>query len=165
MKSKTLKIVCGILACAAIGACGSDALTDVGQVQLAVVADASHGGAPLGTEMTQEVTTTPVFSGDPDGHGVANLTVNVGQGEVCWELSVGNITLPATASHIHRAPTGVRGGIVVALSAPGADGTSSGCTTVARELALEILQTPADFYVNVHTTDYPPGAIRGQLGE
>lgn len=165
MKSQALKTGFAIVVGAALGACAGDAPTDVGQVQLALVAGAAHGGAPLSTDMTQEVTTTPVYSGDPDGVGVANLTVNIGQGEVCWELSVGNITLPATASHIHRAPAGVRGGIVVGLSAPGADGTASGCATVARDLAKEILQNPADFYVNVHTTDHPPGAIRGQLGE
>lgn len=164
MKLQSLKIARGLVVCAALAACG-DTPTDVGHVQLAIVAGADHGGAPLSTDMTQEVTHTPFFAGDPDGVGTANLTINVGQGEVCWDLAVDRITLPATASHIHKAPSGVRGGIVVGLSAPGADGTASGCRTVVRELAKDILQNPADYYVNVHTMDFPPGAIRGQLGE
>jgi hypothetical protein len=32
-----------------------------------------------------------------------------------------------------------------------------------QDLLREILQSPETFYVNVHPTDYPPGAIRGQL--
>jgi hypothetical protein len=154
-----------IIVCAALAGCAGDGPTDVANVQLAIIGDASHGGAPLSTNMTQEVTTIPPYEGDRDGVGVANLTINVGQGEICWDLAVQNITLPATASHIHKQAAGVRGPIVVGLSAPGEEGTSSGCTSVDRELAKEILQNPADFYVNVHTRDYAPGAIRGQLGE
>ena len=165
MKYKGIKVIGGLILCAVIGACASDAPTDVGQVQLALIADADHGGAPLSTEMTTEITHTPIHFGDPDGVGVANLTINVGQGEVCWDLFVDKIRLPATASHIHRAAAGVRGGVVVGLSAPGEDGRSSGCAEVTRELAKEILQDPASFYVNVHNADYTAGAVRGQLGE
>jgi hypothetical protein len=28
----------------------------------------------------------------------------------------------------------------------------------------DILTNPAAYYVNVHTSDYPAGAVRGQLG-
>ena len=30
-------------------------------------------------------------------------------------------------------------------------------------LAAEILDAPQAFYANIHTVDFPPGAIRGQL--
>lgn len=133
-------------------------------VELALIAGADHGGRPLSTDMTQEVTTTPPWAGDPDGSGTALITLNEGQAEVCWDLSVSNITLPATASHIHAAPPGVRGAIVVFLSAPDATGGAVGCTSgVDRDLIRDILKNPASYYVNVHTTDFPPGAIRGQL--
>jgi hypothetical protein len=133
-------------------------------VELAVVAGADHGGRPLSTDMTQEVTTIPEWQGDPDGSGTALITLNHGQAELCWDLSVSNLTLPATASHIHAAPPGVRGAIVVFLSAPDATGRAVGCTSgVDRGLILDILTNPGAYYVNVHTTDFPPGAIRGQL--
>lgn len=40
---------------------------------------------------------------------------------------------------------------------------SSGCTTVTTALARAIRRNPRRFYVNVHTTQYAAGAIRGQL--
>lgn len=103
--------------------------------------------------------------GDPDGSGTATITLNPGHEEVCWEIQVTGITLPATAAHIHEAPVGEPGPVVVPLSAPDASGAASGCTTVTRDEILEIIQHPAEYYVNVHNADYPAGALRGQLSK
>ena len=151
-----------------LGACSQDATTEVKTVRLAVtqtrIAGSDHGGQPFATAMTQEVTHTPVWAGDADGSGDALITVNIGQGEVCWQLTASNITLPATAAHIHKAAPGVRGPIVVPLSAPDASGSATGCASgVSRDLLQEIVATPEAFYANVHTSDYPAGAVRGQL--
>jgi hypothetical protein len=102
--------------------------------------------------------------GDPDGSGTAVITINRGLSEVCWELEVTGITLPATAAHIHIAPVTDPGPVVVPLTAPDATGTSSGCTTVDPAIAKAISKNPAAYYVNVHTTDFPAGALRAQLG-
>ena len=99
--------------------------------------------------------------GDPDGSGLAQITLNAGQATVCWELTVRDIA-PATASHIHRAPVGVPGPIVVPLSPP-TSGSSSGCTTASPTLIADIIENPEEYYVNVHNADYPAGAVRGQL--
>jgi CHRD domain len=45
----------------------------------------------------------------------------------------------------------------------GNPGASSGCVTVAATLAADILAHPKAYYVNVHTGDFPAGAVRGQL--
>ena len=132
-------------------------------VRLAVVAGGDHGGRPYSTPMTQEVTSQPGYQGDADGVGEALITVNLGQREVCWHLTVSNLD-PSTAAHIHEAAVGIRGGIVVHLSAPDGTGQASGCRSDQdAEVLQRILTDPARFYVNVHTTVYPAGAIRGQL--
>jgi 5'-nucleotidase len=102
--------------------------------------------------------------GDPDGSGFAELALTPGREKVCWELRAADITLPASAAHIHRGAVDVAGPVVVTLSPPGADGTSSGCARdVPGALLREILDFPQRFYVNVHTSDFPAGAVRGQI--
>ena len=98
-----------------------------------------------------------------DGIGFAAVTLNPGQGLVCYELSVSGIA-PATAAHIHEAPFGEAGDVVVTLGAP-TDGSSSGCVEVDRALVKDILQNPSEYYVNVHNAEYPLGALRGQLSK
>ncbi|MCU1504075.1 MAG: hypothetical protein JWM12_3429 [Ilumatobacteraceae bacterium] len=100
--------------------------------------------------------------GDADGDGAASVTVNAGTGQICVDLRVGNIQ-PAVMAHIHRGAAGVAGPVVVPLTAPSGP-TSSQCVLAAVDLAAEIVANPAGFYVNVHTADFPNGAIRGQLG-
>ncbi len=99
--------------------------------------------------------------GDPDGTGTFTARINPGQGEICYELVVSNIAA-ATAAHIHEAPPGSPGGVVLGLTAP-ALGSTTECKAISRELAMEIIQKPQDYYVNVHNTSFPPGAVRGQL--
>ena len=167
MASRSLYLAASLIVVSAgITACTAEAPapTGVQSVRLALIAGAEHGGKPFSAWMTQEVTTSPPWNGDPDGTGTALITVNLGQQQVCWEVSVTALTLPATFAHIHKAAPGIRGGIVVGLVAPDANGEASGCTSgVDRDVLQEILTDPAGHYVNVHTTDFPAGAIRAQL--
>jgi hypothetical protein len=138
------------------------ALALAGAASAANLAVADHGGRPLSTELTGAA---EVPAGDPAGSGMATITVNPGQEEVCWEIKAAGIDLPATAAHIHVGAVGTAppNNVVVTLSAPDASGFSSGCTTVDRHLVLEILKNPENYYVNVHNEDFPTGAIMGQL--
>ena len=118
------------------------------------------GGRPLSTPLTgAEERPGP---GDPDGSGTATLRVNPGQGQLCYTLSVSGIAA-ATAAHLHTAPAGSAGPVVVTLTAP-TSGVSSGCVDIDRELARDIVRDPDDYYVNVHNAEFPAGAVRGQLG-
>ena len=101
--------------------------------------------------------------GDPDGSGNATVRLGASASEVCFDIQVSGITLPAAAAHIHRGARGVAGPIVVPLTAPDANGTASGCTNADAAILAAIHTNPAEFYVNVHTTDFPGGAVRGQL--
>lgn len=120
------------------------------------------GGRPL-TATLLGVNERP-GPGDPDGSGFARITLNQGQGEVCWEITVENITLPTTGAHIHIGDANVAGPVVIALTPPDASGTSAGCTSADPALIKAIRQEPWAYYVNVHTLPlYAAGAIRGQL--
>jgi hypothetical protein len=121
-----------------------------------------HGGRPLSATMTGAAEAPG--PGDPDGTGTAVITLNHGQGEVCFQLTVANIN-PAIAAHIHEAPVGVPGPIVVPLTPPPTSGSSSGCVAVAPDLVKDILQNPEEYYVNVHNDPFKAGAIRGQLSK
>lgn len=85
-------------------------------------------------------------------------------GLVCYTIIVQGLTLPATAAHIHHGAAGVAGPVVIPLDAPNSAGVSAGCVNdVDKALVGDIQNNPDDYYVNVHTTDFPGGAERGQL--
>lgn len=98
---------------------------------------------------------------DPDGTGTATVTL-VGT-TVNYTINVANITLPPVGQHIHLGAAGVNGPIVIALTGTWVGGTLVGSTTTDNATANAIITNPAGWYVNVHTTDFPGGAIRGQL--
>ena len=122
---------------------------------------AAQGGSPLTAQLSGSAEYPG--PGDEDGSGTAVLTLNPGQETICWTISVSDISLPATGAHIHEGVAGVPGPVVVALSPPDASGMSSGCASVPRDEVLEILYETDQYYVNVHTSDFPAGAVRGQL--
>jgi len=120
------------------------------------VAFAGNGGAPRVTTLSGA---EEVNGGDPDGSGFASIRLNVGQERVCWEISYEGISEPH-AAHIHKAPAGVNGGVVVPLMVPAISG---GCVWADGDLIQDIIDYPEQYYVNVHNANYPGGALRGQL--
>jgi hypothetical protein len=137
------------------------ALAVTGAAGLAL-AQGDEAGRPVTVQMTGAAERPG--PGDPDGSGTAVFRLNPGQERVCFEISVQDILLPTIGAHIHRADVNSPGPIVIGLTPPDADGTSEGCVQADRQLIRDILTNPSAFYVNVHTTDFPAGAVRAQLG-
>ena len=102
-----------------------------------------------------------VPKGSPTGKGNARVTLDSKKGQVCFTLAWSKIKTP-TASHIHKGPKGKAGPIVVPffVSPPA---KHSGCVSASKSLVAAIIKSPGAYYVNIHNTDFPAGAIRGQL--
>jgi hypothetical protein len=98
--------------------------------------------------------------GDADGTGAFAAEIDPDTGDLCYTLTVKAIATP-TAAHIHKGAAGTDGDVVIPLNVTGTDGDE--CSAVQHEVAKAILANPAGYYVNVHTADFPKGAIRGQL--
>jgi len=77
-----------------------------------------------------------------------------------WRLTWRRLSGPATAAHIHMAPRGKPGPVIVPLCTPC---TSPETGTATLTTAQITLLRRAGLYVNVHTTRNPGGEIRGQL--
>ncbi len=100
--------------------------------------------------------------GDNDGTGEARVRIKPGKDQICVDIKTKYLDT-ATAAHIHHAPKGSSGAIVVVLPTPDSSGEAHGCVDVENNLLNAIKDNPQDYYVNVHTSAYPDGAIRGQL--
>ena len=159
------------------------ALTAVGLAAAIAVPTIALGNA---RPNPNEATETPLVArllgsnevppGDADGFGSASFTFEiidntdtVGGANVCWDITYSNLTGVPLAAHIHTGAAGANGGIVI--PAPGvsfpnltASGTT-GCVDVAGTVAQSIVDNPALFYANIHTSDFGGGAIRGQLAK
>jgi hypothetical protein len=133
---------------------------------LAGVATAGNGGRPLSTSLTGA--SEAPGPGDPNATGVASLRLNQGQERVCFDVSWADVDGVVSAGHIHIAPVGDPGPIVVTLfegTFASTDATNGCVEDVDRDLIKAIRKHPSAYYVNVHSSDFPDGAIRGQLSK
>ena len=127
----------------------------------AVAQDGPAGGGPYALGAPLSGAMEVPGPGDANGFGFARVSIDMETGELCYRLSVANVD-NISAAHIHEGGAGVAGPVVVPLEAP-VTGLVSSCTTIALDLAAAIVNNPSGFYVNVHSMEFPAGAVRGQL--
>jgi CHRD domain len=138
----------------------------------AVIDDGARPTEPAFTPQTFIVDLEP--SGDPEGSGTAELTVDLGRANVCYEITVTGIGAPTEPAagignaHIHSYAQ--NGAIAVDIEtqfgavADAADTyEATGCVTATRRDLVDILLHPEQYYVNVHTVEFPAGAVQGDL--
>lgn len=106
-------------------------------------------------------------AGDPDGHATALARA---WGEcVAYSFTWSDIQ-PPTLGHIHKGAAGTNGDPVVPLFDAGQNGLPRTLTGMAgqiegvdREVVQRINANPSNYYTNLHTGEFPGGAVRGQL--
>ena len=147
------------------------------------VANAGDGATRFAAHMSGFNEVAPIFT---DGNGTFRATVNGNQ--LTYTETFGGLTSNVTQSHIHFAQKGVNGAIFLFLcsnlgngpagtpACPAGGGTVTRTVSAADILGVASQNVPAanfaaalrilrsgDAYVNVHTTSFPGGEIRGQV--
>jgi hypothetical protein len=149
-------------------------------VLIAAPAFAGHTNTLLEASLTGRAQVAPDGSkglvGDPNGRGSAYVFgIDGDPTTLCYVLEVDKIAeldqAPGNgrAAHIHLGAAGTNGPVEVNLAWP-QDGQAADCLTEGEAgkgldpgEVQRILADPAAYYVNVHNTEYPDGAVRGQL--
>lgn len=103
-----------------------------------------------------------VGGGAPDGNGAFRAEVNTESGDFCYTLYGERISAP-TMAHVHTGAAGTNGGPIITMDVTGKG--SDMCIAVEPDKLKTIIANPAGFYVNIHTADFPGGAVRGQLAK
>ena len=150
-------ILCLVAACAAAALSASGAPAKSGQGVMCVL----HAKLAVKNETTGSTSSAK-------GHTLIKVR---NDGTIEFRTQINNKNHETfVAGHIHQAPVGVAGPIVVPLFVAPAPATSarhikqSGVATPnAGTTGAALCANPSAYYVNYHTTAFPGGAIRGQL--
>ena len=104
-----------------------------------------------------------VPSNSSEATGLATFNLSKNAAEVNYFVVVDGLTGPIQMAHLHNAPAGENGGVVVNLG-DGIDGNviSGSFDPTAFDGLLEDMNA-GNIYINVHTEENPGGEIRGQL--
>ncbi|MCH8805516.1 MAG: CHRD domain-containing protein [Planctomycetes bacterium] len=91
--------------------------------------------------------------------GTGNVTYNPGTMMLNWNITFSGLTSAQTAAHFHGpAPFGVNAGVQVGI---GVGSPALGNAPITTAQATDLLN--GLWYVNIHTTNFPGGEIRGQV--
>ncbi|HYH47918.1 MAG TPA: CHRD domain-containing protein [Acidimicrobiia bacterium] len=127
--------------------------------------------------------------GDPAARAVAGLRLDPEAEMVCLRANWRDVAGAVTAIHVHRAPEGKTGPHHIDLldgehlagaanrvefcvqvgGAQGGGGTHAHAAGDHRpasspaERIQEVVDNPGEFYLNIHSTEFPDGAVRGQI--
>jgi hypothetical protein len=85
-------------------------------------------------------------------------------GQVCYSIKTSGLT-GIVEAHIHVGALGTDGADVVTIPIRGLNSKAkmAPCVNTKERVANAILANPAGYYLNVHTSAFPDGAVRGQL--
>lgn len=139
-------------------------------VAIGGVVNAGNDGVKFHVVMTGAQEVPPA---DPDGSAKAEVTIDAAAGQVCFDIKTDAVGTP-NRGHIHLGAPGQNGGIVVPFfelvglpADPRHDALENGrladCVSADPAVLGTIVASPGLYYVNLHNTRFPGGAVRGQL--
>lgn len=132
-------------------------LSGLGVVAALAVADSLH--AANTTVMVCDLRGAQEVPPTPSGaRGCGRFVINTNTNTIAFHITYGGLTGAETAAHFHLAPPGASGGVKIGLP-PGQP--KIGSVTYMEADEPDILA--GRWYVNIHTTAFPGGEIRGQM--
>lgn len=97
------------------------------------------------------------------GFGAANILLDKGTHTVYVTGSFSGLTAAATAAHIHVGAVGTNGAVIIPFTVSNStSGTVHAVSSISTTNEAEMVA--GNTYVNIHTSTYPGGEIRGQVG-
>jgi hypothetical protein len=99
--------------------------------------------------------------GAPHGQGVAIIALH-GASRLCFRFAHLHGFVDATFATIQSGTAGHAGPVIVALSS-GPKLHHRGCRAISPTVGQALAKGPSAYYVNVHSREYPAGAVRAQL--
>lgn len=131
-------------------------------VSLLMVACNTAEGVNLTAALTGE---KAVCEGDTCGGDVAanaDIEISSDRSRLCYRYETRSLVRSGdegTGAHIHSGEAGVVGPVVVDF----VSGNEACVEGVSDSILRRISDTPANFYVDIHSKRYPDGVARGQL--
>ena len=146
-----------IAATAALGVLGAAALAGCATLEEAAVQAVSttHHATLTGAEVVTS-------RGDADGYAKAELSISNELDQICYDVGDIRNLAPITSLTINRGPRGQVGPAVLRVERAN-EGVWKNCVKRAEWLERSFEYAPGAFYIQISTTEFPNGAIRGQF--
>lgn len=131
---------------------GASAATKASTVTLTVKA----------TGMDVSMASNMKMGGAKTGSATGKFVLDTKKNTLCYSVMTMGLT-GISEAHIHAGAKGVDGSDVVGLTPAKFNAKAATCVAVAPKVLADIAMNSGMYYLNVHTTKYADGAVRGQL--
>jgi hypothetical protein len=103
---------------------------------------------------------TPKSKAKVAATGAIVVKLDAKAGKACWAISVQKGAGKLLSAHVHRGVPGKNGPVVLPL---GDVWKRNGCVFAPSKTIAAVAASPKAYYVDVHTTKFVDGLVRGQL--
>jgi CHRD domain len=100
--------------------------------------------------------------GDTDGYAQAELSVSDEANQICYDLNDVRGIGPITSAAVYRGGKGANGRMVIQMRAANEGGWKN-CVGRTEWLEDSVERASGAYYIQVNTSEFPNGAIRGQF--